>query len=130
MGDSDATPSEEELADDLPGLLPGSDSEDCDTSEEEYVPPKRRAKKRKERKQTQTVESNCRTKRKSNPKNKKARKIVARNTTYASKQKCADRDAVKEFLAHGDCGCDAKCIKVLQRLQDDGALDVRGVDIA
>lgn len=63
-------------------------------------------------------------KRKSNPKNKKARKIVARNTTYASKQKCADRDAVKEFLAHGDCGCDAKCIKVLQRLQDDGALDV------
>ena len=29
---------------------------------------------------------------------------------YASKQKCVDRDATKEFLETADCGCAKKCI--------------------
>ena len=123
MEDSDATPTEEEFDEEAPGLVPDSCT-DSETSEEEYVPPKRRHKRKKKSKRTKSNKGNRQKKRKISPKNKKARIVVARNTTYASKRTVADRDVVKAFLAQADCGCDKQCIKSLHALSEEGAVDV------
>lgn len=120
MADSDATTPDENP----PGLV--SESEILsETEEEEYVlpPPRRRRRKNKKNKKTSKASkrqkhSKCHTSRK-----RKTRRVVARNTTYASKQKCVDRDAIKEFLETADCGCAKKCIRKLQLLIDEGAVD-------
>lgn len=120
MADSDDATTPEE---DMPGLLADSDLGGFISSEEEYVPPVRhRRKKNKKITRSSPSKSTRSTKRKTSAKCK-PRKIVARNTTYASKQKCLDLDAIKEFLATGDCGCSEKCIRKLQRLSNEGAVD-------
>ena len=121
MADSDATTSDENP----PGLI--SESEDS-TSEEEYVlpPPRRRRPKKKNKKANTSKASSSRQKRRkcqNSPNKRKTRRVVARNTTYASKQKCVDRDAIKEFLQTADCGCDKKCIRKLELLLNEGAVD-------
>ena len=78
---------------------------------------------KRKKKRGKTDKGNRQRKRKISPK-KKARTVVARNTTYASKTKVADRDVVKDFLAQADCGCDKQCIKSLHTLNEEGAVDV------
>ena len=123
MEDSDATPTEEEFDEEVPGLVTDSGT-DSETSEEDYVPPKRRRRRKKKNKRGKTGRGNRQRKRQISPRKKKARTVVARNTTYASKTKVADRDVVKDFLAHADCGCDKQCIKSLHALNEEGAVDV------
>lgn len=123
MEDSDATPTEDEFDEEVPGLVTDSGT-DSETSEEEYVPPKRPRRRKKKKKRAKPDKRNRERKRKISPKKKKKRIVVARNTTYASKQKVADRDVVKDFLAQADCGCDKQCIKSLKALNEEGAVDV------
>lgn len=124
MGDPDATTSEEEF-DDLPALVDPDHDFLSETSEEEYVPPARRVCRKRKNNKRATRGRNKRNKNhKTKSNKKKGRKVKAVNTTYASKQKCADRDAVKDFLANADCGCKQQCIKCLRKLEDDGAVEM------
>ena len=113
---------------DLPDLRPASESETedefaTDSEEEAYVPPrKKKKKKHTNAKRSKPSKSQRNTKRQTSGK-QKPKTIVARNTTYASKQKCLDRDAIKEFLAITKCGCANKCIQKLQMLSNEGAVD-------
>ena len=116
---ADDTTSEEEI----PGLCEHSSTDDS-SDDENYVQPVRRKRKRKRRKR---LSKRCKAKTKAKPKTsakRKGRQPVARNTTYASKQKCLDLDAVREFIETGDCGCPDKCITKLKDLADEGAVDV------
>ena len=123
MADSDATTSDENP----PGLISESEVFTSETEEEEYVlpppRPRRRKKKYKNAKRSKASSRQKRSKCQSSPKKRKTRRVVARNTTYASKQKCVDRDAIKEFLQTADCGCEKKCIRKLQLLMKEGAVD-------
>lgn len=125
MADDKHTDTDSEHAD-VPGLLP-SDDLDCasETSEEDItLPPPRASSNRKKRTRSKTGKKKRKNRKRKSRKTNKRRKINARNTTYASKQKCVDRDAVKEFLSHGDCGCDMQCVQLLQKLENEGAVDV------
>lgn len=117
MADSDATTPEE----DMPGLISDSDT---DSEDEDYVPPVRRRRRKRKKKgiNSKKAKRQSKSKRKRGAK-RKGKQVIARNTTYASKQKCCDPDAIKDFLATADCGCPAKCIKKLQMLADEGAVD-------
>ena len=123
MADSDATTSDENP----PGLISESEVSASETEEEEYVlPPPRRRRRKKKYQKAKRSKANSRRKRskcQSSPNKRKTRRVVGRNTTYASKQKCVDRDAIKEFLATADCGCDKKCIRKLELLLNEGAVD-------
>lgn len=121
MADDDCETPEEDYAD-TSGLKDFSDTNiDSETSEEEYEPPKRTKRKRRER----CGKRIKRGKKKSSPKKRnKRRNPVARNTTYASKRTCVDPDAVQDLFENENCGCPAECIKMLKQLQHDGALDV------
>ena len=124
MADSDATTSDENP----PGLISESEVFTSETEEEEYVlPPPRRRRRKKKYKKAKRSKASSRQKRsmcQNSPNKRKTRRVVVgRNTTYASKQKCVDRDAIKEFLATADCGCEKKCIRKLQLLINEGAVD-------
>lgn len=124
MAEPDATTSDEEY-EDLPALVDPDHEFLSQTSEEDYEPPARRVRRKRKNKQRANNRQNKRQKNnKKKSKNKRGRKVKAVNTTYASKQKCADRDAVKDFLDNRDCGCKQQCIKCLQKLKDDGAVDM------
>lgn len=122
MADSNATTSDENP----PGLISESEVLSSETEEEEYVlPPPRRRRRKKKHKGSKRSKASSRQKRSKcqTSAKRKTRRVVARNTTYASKQKCLDRDAIKDFLETADCGCAKKCIRKLQLLMNEGAVD-------
>ena len=120
MADSSATTSEEDLAD-MPRLVNESDLDD--DSDSGYELPPSRPRKQKKKRRVKSGKRKYRKNRKRSQKTKK-RKVVGRNTTYASKRSCLDPDAITAFLGKGDCGCENKCIDILKSLSDDAGHDV------